>query len=181
MFQLHIKDTELFDEANETFILVKGKTLQLEHSLISLSKWEAKWKKPFLTREPKTAEEMMSYIECMTITQNVDPIVYTTITADQIEAIHKYLEDPMTATRIKEREGKGKSSKIVTNEEIYYSMIQYGIPFDPCQKWNLNHLLMLIRVCDEKQRPKKKMSRSELHRSNHSLNEARKAKYHTRG
>lgn len=180
MLQLVFPSTEFFDERTNKFIAVKGQTLQLEHSLVSVSKWEAKWKKPFMNPKPKTEEETIDYIRCMTITQNVNPLVYSMVTKDHVATVMDYINDPMTATTIKKKEGTG-SRAIVTSEVIYYQMTAYQIPFDPCQKWHLNRLLMLIRVCDEKNTPSKKMSRAQTAKSNHSLNAARRARMHTRG
>ena len=129
-----------------------------------------------------TIEETVDYIRCMTVTQNVNPLVYDLLTPDHVKQVMAYIGDPMTATTINERQGKGRSSgKITTSEEIYYYMTAYQIPFDPCQKWHFNRLMMLIRICDEKNSPKKKMSARQIAAQNRSLNAARKAKGHTRG
>ena len=180
MLQLKIEDAEFFDERTETFVKIKGQTLQLEHSLVSISKWEAKWKKPFLTKNEKTREETLDYIRCMTITQNVDPMLYVCISNDQIAEINKYIADPMTATTFAKQEGKGGSNKITTSEEIYYYMASYQIPFT-CEKWHFNRLMTLIKVCSEKNTPKKKMRKGDLVRQRRSLNAARRAKYGSHG
>ena len=181
MLQLKIPDSEAFDERQQKFIRIKGQTLSLEHSLVSISKWEAKYKKPFLSDKEKTVEETIDYIRFMTITQNVDPNLYTMLTPEHIKQVMSYIEDPMTATTITRKEGQGGRRTITTSELIYYYMTAYQIPFDPCQKWHLNRLLMLIRVCDEKNAPKKKMSRHDIASQNRSLNAARRAKAHSRG
>jgi hypothetical protein len=181
MLQLSIQRGELFDEENLKVITVRPHTLQLEHSLVSISKWEAKWKKPFLLKETKTVEETIDYIKFMTISQNVDPNLYNLITPEQVSQVVSYIEDPMTATTINSRNQRGNSGKVITSEEIYYFMTVYDIPFDPCQKWHLNRLLMLIRVCDEKNAPQKKMSRSQAAAKYKNLNAARRAKSHSRG
>lgn len=180
MFQLKIDDAMFFDEATETRVMVKGQTLQLEHSLVSIAKWESKWKKPFLSREGRTREETIDYIRFMTITQNVNPMLYSMITDEQIMEVQKYMDDPMSATTFTKQEGKGGTSRPTTNEEIYYAMAAYQIPFT-CEKWHLNRLLTLIRVADEKNKPKKNMSRGDLARRTRSLNAARRAKMHSRG
>ena len=180
MLQITVKGTELYDERQNRFIIVKGATLQLEHSLVSLSKWESKWKTYYLNNKDITPEMSLDYIRCMTTTQNVDPRVYGLLTEDNIKEIRDYIDDPMTATTFKNRSGP-VSRQIVTAEIIYYWMVTLGIPFDPCQKWHLNRLLTLIRVCDEKQSPKKKMSKQEAMNQRRSLNAARRAKYHTSG
>lgn len=180
MLQITIKGTELFDERTNRFITVKGATLQLEHSLVSLSKWESKWKVNYLNNAKMTPEMSIDYIRCMTITQNVDPNVYNYLTEENMREIREYIDDPMTATTFK-KSSKPPSRQIVTAEIIYYWMVTMGIPFDPCQKWHLNRLLTLIRVCDEKNSPKKKMSKREAMNQQRSLNAARRAKYHTNG
>lgn len=180
MLTINIPPTELWDEAKNEFIEFPGKKLQLEHSLVSLSKWESIWKKPFITptSQPKTREETLSYVKCMTITQNVDPYVYRFLTNDNLEAIRQYIDDPMTATTF---QSPGNSSKeIVTSEVIYYWMITFGIPME-CQKWHLNRLLTLVRVCSIKNQPAKKMSNRQILSNNAKLNAARRAALHTKG
>ena len=180
MLTLKIGDSEFFDEKTEQFVTVKGTTLELEHSLVSISKWEAKWKKPFLSHEPKTHEETMDYIRFMTKTQNVNPKIYDRITAEQIMEIDRYINDPMTATKINKAEGKGGSAKVLTSEEIYYYMVAYQIPSE-YQKWHFNRLMMLIRVCEEQNKPKKKMRKGDIARQRRSLNAARRARLGSKG
>lgn len=173
---------EGWDEEKQEFVEPKTQTLQLEHSLVSLSKWESKWNKPFLSKDIKTLEETVDYIRCMTITQNVDPDVYNCITNENIEQVNEYIEAPMTATWFNDNKsgrGKGKS-EITTSEIIYYWMISLNIPFE-CQKWHLNRLLTLIRVCDVKNAPPKKMSKKQQFSQQRNLNAARKKSLHTRG
>ena len=140
MRQIIIPKIEMWDEVNEEFIYVEEQTLRLEHSLVSLSKWESKWCKPFLTKENKTIEETIDYIRCMTITQNVDPKVYNCITNEQINQVNQYIEAPMTATWFSKDKNTKTSREQITSELIYYWMISLGIPFE-CQKWHLNRLL----------------------------------------
>lgn len=171
---------EIFDDEKQEFITPETKTLQLEHSLVSLSKWESKWCKPFFSKEEKTPEETIDYIKCMTITQNVKDEVYSHLTRDNIMQINKYIEAPMTATTFsKNNKGKG-SREIVTSELIYYWMITLNIPSE-YQKWHLNRLLTLIQVCNVKNEPAKKMSNKEIMSRNRALNAARKKKLNTRG
>ncbi len=159
---------------------MKGCTLSLEHSLVSLAKWESKWCKPFLSNDKeKTYEETLDYIRFMTVTQNVDPRVYENLSRENIQKINDYIEAPMTATTIREKGGKG-SKEIVTAELIYYWMIALQIPFE-CQKWHLNRLLMLIRVCNVKNQPSKKMSKRDVMSRNTSLNAARRKAMGQRG
>lgn len=180
MLQLNIKGSEMFDERTNKRIYLKGTTLQLEHSLVSLSKWESKWKVPFLGNDNLTQEMSIDYIRCMTITQHVDPNVYNFLTQENLDEVRAYIEDPMTATTFR-NEGKKPNRGVTTAEIIYYWMVALQIPFDPCQKWHVNRLLTLIRVCDEKNQPKKKMSKREAMSRQRSLNAARKAKYNTHG
>ena len=154
MLTVTIPAREMFDEKTGTFFTTKKQTLQLEHSLVSISKWESKWHKAFLNKEPKTFAQTIDYIKCMTITQNVDPLVYNRLTRSNFDEIHKYIEAPMTATTFYENLQKGRSKEIVTAELIYYWMIALNIPFE-CQKWHLNRLLTLIRVCEVKNNPPK--------------------------
>lgn len=173
------KGRELFDEVNNEFITSKAQTLQLEHSLVSLSKWESKWCKPFLTKDIKTHEESIDYIRCMTITQNVDPIVYRFITNEEMDQVNRYIEAPMTATTFSNNK-ESINREIITSEIIYYWMIALNIPFE-CQKWHLNRLITLINVCNIKNTPPKKMNKRDIMRRNRALNEARRKKLGTRG
>lgn len=169
----------MFNEKTGEFFNTKEQTLQLEHSLVSLSKWEAKWNKAFLTKEQKTPEQVLDYIRCMTITQNVDPNIYNALTDENIEAINKYIEAPMTATSFYDK-GLKKNNETVTSELIYYWMIALNVPME-CQRWHLNRLLTLIRVCNIKNTPPKKMNKRELMSRNAALNAARRSKLNTRG
>lgn len=179
MLQITVPGLELFDEERMEFIETKAVTLQLEHSLVSISKWESKWHKPFLGREPKTQEESLDYIRCMTINQNVDPMVYRSISADILKRVNAYIDDPMTATTFGGKDEK-KSREIVTSELLYYYMTALNIPFE-CQKWHLNRLLTLIRICSIKNQPSKKMSKKDIMSRNRSLNAARRARSGSRG
>lgn len=179
MLTITVPERELYDDRTSEFIYVKSQTLQLEHSLVSISKWESKWHKPFLTNDSKTEAEMRDYIRCMTITQNVDPNVYLGLTRDNVIAIKRYIDDSMTATTFSSVEKK-KSHKIVTSELIYYWMVSLNIPFE-CQKWHLNRLLTLIHICDIKNAPAKKMSKREIMNRNRSLNALRRSQLGTKG
>lgn len=180
MLKITIPAREMFDERTSSFITTKEQTLQLEHSLVSLSKWESKWCKPFLDpKQDKTLVETIDYIKCMTITQNVDPDVYNGLTQSNIDKINEYISAPMTATTFYEQKTGGKKETI-TSELIYYWMISFNIPME-CQKWHLNRLLTLIRVCSIKNTPPKKMSRRETANRYASLNAARRSKYNTTG
>lgn len=179
MLQITIPQTELFNEETQEFIPIKEQTLCLEHSLVSVSKWEAKWKKAFLGMEEKTLEELTDYIRCMTITQNVNPICYLGLTIENFKEVKKYIDDAMTATTFRKQNGP-RSREIITAEIIYYWMIELGIPFE-CQKWHLNRLLTLIQVCSIKNTPAKKMSRKDALAQQSQLNAARRAKFKSKG
>ena len=178
---LDIPGMEAWDEETEEFVTIKPTKLTLKHSLISISKWEAKWHIPFFETE-KNYEQIISYIQCMTISPNLesDSIVYKQLTRQNIDEIKEYLEDPMTATRIKEDRKEGKAGQVITSELIYCWMIQFGIPHE-FEKWHISRLITLIRVCSEENKPKKKMTRNEIMAQNKAINAARKAKLHTRG
>lgn len=180
MLYLTIPSGEIYDERTNMFVYMKEQTLQLEHSLVSLSKWEAKWCKPFLTKTEKTVEETVDYIRCMTVNQGVDPLVYTRLRVEDFLAVNKYIEAPMTATTFSNTQKGGSNSEQVTSELIYYWMIALNIPFE-CQKWHLNRLLTLIRVCEVKNTPPKKMSKREIMSRNAALNAARRKKLGTKG
>lgn len=180
MLTITIPSGEIFNEATNEFINMDSKTLNLEHSLVSISKWESKWKKPFLGKDPKTKEEMIDYIRCMTITQNVDPNTYLFITNKNIEEISSYIEDSMTATWFTDKENKKVNKEVITSEIIYYWMVSFNIPVE-FQKWHLNRLLTLIKVCSLKNAPQKKMSKGEILNRNKAINKARKESMHTSG
>lgn len=169
---------DLWDERNQQFLSIKETTIQLEHSLLSISKWESKWNKSFINTKDKTEEELIDYIKCMTITKNVDPNIYVCLTAENIQEIVNYINAPMTATTIRDT---GKSNhEIVTSELIYYWMISLNIPVK-FEKWHLNRLITLIRVCSIRNQPAKKMSRGEIMQRNAALNAARKKRWNTKG
>ena len=182
MLRITIPKTEAFDELTNEFIYTKEQTISLEHSLVSISKWESKWHKPYLSKEPKSTEETLDYVRCMTLTQNVDPKVYYCIPDSEMKKIADYLEDPMTATWFSEDEDstKGRQSRIITSELIYYWMITLGVPFE-CQKWHINRLITLIRVCNEENKPRKKMPTNQLLARNAKLNKARRAALNSKG
>lgn len=179
MLTITIPAVEMWDEKEEQFVYSPETTLELEHSLVSLSKWESKWQKPFLSGKEKTEEEVLDYIKCMVLTPNVSPDVYDHLTEDNIADINRYIDAPMTATTFSDKNNK-PSREIITAELIYYWMITANIPFE-CQDWHLNRLLTLIKVCGIKNSPKKKMSKREIMSRNASLNAARKKQLNTRG
>lgn len=176
-------EPEKWDSEKEEFIPPKTVTLTLEHSLVSISKWESKWCKPFLSdKGDKTDEETLDYIRCMTITQNVNPSVYEHITNREIDIITDYINAPKTATTFGDdgSKKKKKNKQIVTNELIYFWMIAHGIPHE-YEKWHLNRLLTLIQVCEAERAPKKKMSMGDRMRRNAAINAANRAKFNSKG
>lgn len=173
MLKLEIPGTELYNAKTNEFINTKPKILILEHSLVSVSKWESIWCKPFLTKTPKTIEETISYIKCMNISQNIEDIVFQCLTEKDITKINEYIDAPMTATTINNAHSK-PNHEIITSEIIYYWMITYNIPVE-FQKWHLNRLLTLIQVCSAKNNPQK-MSKSEVLKQHRAINQARRSK-----
>jgi hypothetical protein len=180
MLYVTIPATEYFDHSRNEFVDVGEHKLQLEHSLVSISKWEAKWEKPFISKDPKTTEETFDYIRCMTLTQNVNPNVYRVIPNDVLEQIDAYINAPMTATKFNNDLKTKAQKEIITSDLIYYWMIVENIPFE-CQKWHLNKLLTLIRVCSIKNTPPKKMSKKDILARNRTLNAQRKEALKTKG
>lgn len=180
MLELLVPGRELFNEELNEFIYTKEATLQLEHSLLSISAWESKWHKPFLGKDKNRGiEETVDYIRCMTLNKNVDPSVYSNLTDKEISKVIDYIEDPMTATTFRE-DKRPPSREIITSELIYYWMVSLQIPFE-CQKWHLNRLLTLIQVCNIKNTPPKKMGKRGTVNQNHALNQARRASLGTHG
>lgn len=178
MLKIVIPEQELFNEETQEFVYTKSVVLTLEHSLLSISKWESKWKKPFLSKTPMNAEEMRDYIRCMTINTVSDENVYLCIPDIEVKRIQAYIDDKMTATWFTEKDNK-KSKEIITSEIIYYWMIGNQIPFE-CEKWHLNRLLTLIRVCSEKNNTKK-MPKKEAMNRQRALNAARRKALNSRG
>ena len=180
MLWITVPARELWDEKRERFVTTKEQTLQLEHSLVSLSKWESKWNKPFLGKEEKTIEELIDYIRCMTLTQNVKPEVYFCLTDENIKDVTDYVYAPMTATTFSEDKTTKKNREIVTSELIYYWMVALNIPFE-CQKWHLNRLLTLVRVCEIKNQPNKKPNKKDTMRRYAELNAANRKRFNSKG
>ena len=181
MLTIVIPSNEKWNEITEEFIYSKSQTIQLEHSLVSISKWEAKWKKPFLSSKDKTNDETLDYIRCMTITQNVSPEIYFHLTKENLKDIEDYIESSMTATIFSRDNNSNKgSTEIITSEIIYYWMITLNIPFE-CQKWHIKRLLTLIKVCDIKNQTPQKQSTRDIMIENTRINEERKRRLNTKG
>lgn len=180
--------TEYYDEAKNEFVSIgklnKPVTLHLEHSLVSVSKWEAKWHKPFLgtgrkSDKEKTKEEIKDYIKCMTLDKNVPDVAYDCLTNDNISEIEAYITNPMTATTFGAEQQKGRR-EIVTSELIYYWMVALNINFE-CEKWHLNRLLTLIRICNIMNQPKKKVSQKDQVARYAQMNKERRARMKSSG
>lgn len=181
MLVVHVPESERFDEATNEFIYVKETNIQLEHSLVSLSKWESRWHKPFFhPTMKKSNEETLDYIRCMTITQNVKPETYYALTKENITQIQQYIDDPMTATTFSNQQIGPPNREIITAELIYYWMISYNVPVE-FEKWHLNKLLALIHVLSIKNDKPKKMSKKAIMSRNAALNAARRQQFNTRG
>ena len=179
MLTIHVVGGELYDEDRNEFINGFEGDLELEHSLVALSKWESKWHVPYLGNEKLTPDQVLDYVKCMTLNE-IDPVAYSHLTLENIQAIKEYIENKMTATTFVETEGSSPDRGVVTSELVYYWMVALQIPFE-CQHWHLHRLLTLIRVCNVKNQPDKKMSTAATLRQNQALNAARRAKYHSRG
>lgn len=180
MLNVLVPAIRLWNPETEEFTYTTPVSIQLEHSLISLSKWEARWHKPFLSKKQKTPEELLDYIRCMTLTQNVNPNLYNNLPGSVIDQIISYMNEEQHATTFSNLANERHGAEVVTAEIIYYWMVSFGIPFE-CQKWHLSRLMALIRVCSIKNAPPKKMSQSELRNRNRALNDARRKSLHSRG
>ena len=180
MLRITVPANEFYDESRKEFINIKEQTLQLEHSLVSLSKWESKWCKPFLSRHKMTIEESRDYVRCMTLTQNVPEETYYGLTDQNLEAIREYIDSPMTAIRFPAEEKGRINREPITSELIYYWMIALNIPLE-CQKWHLNKLIALIKLCNIKNQPAKKLSHQEIAKRNAAINESNKKFFNTKG
>lgn len=164
MLSIEVPLIESYDEDREEFVITSAYRLELEHSLVSLSKWEQKFEKPFLSNDEKTAEETLWYIKAMTLTPNVPAEIYEKLTDANVTQINEYISSKMTATWFREDGQKPPNREIITSEVIYYWMLTLNINMS-CETWHLNRLITLIRVTNEKNAPPKKMSRAEAARA----------------
>lgn len=183
MLNIEIPAQELFIPNTNEFLIIDAQILRLEHSLVSISKWEEKWHEKFLDpKRQSTQEQVIDYIKCMTLNENVSDNVYKLLTQNDIVKIKEYMEDPHTATTFHHfgENQKRFSNKVTSTEEIYYMMFSYGIPKE-CETWNINRLLTLIEVFSVKNGGEKKMSTKEVMQQNAALNAARRAKLKTKG
>lgn len=178
---IKVPEQEFFNSETNEFYTIKSTTFKIEHSLVAIAKWESKWHIAFLDdKVEKTNEMMIDYIRCMTISQNIDPQIYNHLPPSVIKEINDYIDDPMTATTFNDLNKGPNRGEFVTNELIYYWMIAQNIPLE-CEKWHLNRLMTLIKVCSEKNKDPKKMNKRDIINRNRALNEARKRAYGTRG
>lgn len=182
MLEINVKRVEFYDESIGEFVTIEPRTLHLEHSLYAIAKWESKWKKAFLAddkRHKKTQEQLIDYIRCMILDDDVDPLIVNALTQEQLDQIAAYMDDTMTATWFNDKNinlGQGKND-IVTSELVYYWMAASQIPFET-QYWHFNRLMTLLKVASIKSQPSKKMSKQDVLRQNHAINKARR-KPHT--
>lgn len=175
MLKIYIPPSEWFNQQTSEFVTIKGGLLKLEHSLLSISEWESKWKKPFLTEDKKTNEEMYDYVRCMTLNKDVDESIYQCLSQSAVNQIEFYINDPHTATTFSKKNTPDNSTEFITSELIYYWMVEMGIPFE-CQKWHLNRLLTLIKIVSIKRDSKNnKMSQADILRRNAATNARRRA------
>ena len=180
MLTIIVPGTEFYDDITKEFMTKNDVVIELEHSLVSLSKWESEYEKPFLSSDEKTEEEILSYVKAMVLTQKIPPEVFSRFTKDNWDKINDYINAKNSATWFNEPKSANRSSETITAELVYYWMIAFQIPFE-CQYWHLNRLFTLIKICNAKNAKPKKMSRNEIAQRNRELNEQRKAQYNTRG
>lgn len=183
MLELHIPEVELFDEENDRFVHVKEQSIRLEHSLVSISKWESKWQKPFFDKkEKKTREELIDYIRCMIINPPRDFDIIAALTSDNLTEIVDYINNSQTATTVTYliKSKTPHRNENVTSELIYYWMLSAGIPFD-CEKWHISRLFALIKICGAKSESGKKGNSLEYARVQSALNAQRRAKLKSKG
>lgn len=180
MLRIVVPGPQMFDESSQEFTTVDDTVLELEHSLVSLSKWESIYEKPFLEAKEKTSEEILGYVKAMVLTTNVPEEVFLRLSTENIEAVNNYINAKMTATWFNEPPGAPRSREIITAEVVYYWMTIFQIPFS-CEEWHLNRLFTLIRICNIKQAKPKKMSRNEIAARNRELNAQRRSQLGTRG
>ena len=179
MLKITIPENEMWDEVNERFVQVKETTISLEHSLVSISKWEAKYHKSFINTKEKSVEEIVDYIKFMTLTQNVPDVVYLFLTEENYKSINDYISDPMTASSVNDEKKTGRG-EVMTSELLYYYMFANGIPKE-CEKWHLNRLIMLIKIFGAKSEPPQKMNKVATAKKWANLNAQRRKALGTKG
>lgn len=181
MIKLELPEIEVFNEADETFAVIPAKTLELEHSLLSLYNWESKWKKSFLSSDKRTSEETYGYIQAMCQSEELSLDDIARLSTEQFATINAYIEDKMTATWFNEIPGQRKTYETITAEIIYYWMNALNINEAQWENRHLNQLFTYIRVVNEKNKPAKKVPRADAAAQQRALNEKRLAEMGTRG
>lgn len=180
MLRITVPETELFDETTQSFSIVEGFVLELEHSLVSLSKWESKFQTPFLVPGKKTSQQIIDYVKAMILTPEISPDVISRLSFENLSEINDYIDSKQSATTFGSMPDQKGRSEIITSELIYYWMVTFNIPFE-CETWHLNRLFSLIRICNLKNGKQKKMSQSQLAQRNRELNEQRLIQLNTTG
>jgi hypothetical protein len=180
MLTLHVAGVESFDDNSQEFTSQGEVVLELEHSLVSLSKWESVHEKPFLGKEAKTPQEIISYVRCMTLSDDIAPEVFDQLNIKHFDEISEYIDAKRSATWFSDQPGTPKSREVITSELIYYWMTVFNIPFE-CERWHLNRLFTLIRICNIKQSKPEKMSRADMAQRNREMNAMRKQQLGTSG
>lgn len=180
MLTIIVPGTEFFNEETEEFEYHDNTVLELEHSLISLSKWESEFEKPFLTNESKSTEEILGYIKAMVLNPKFSPEVFSRLTKQNLDEINRYIESNYSATTFGEMPHRRGRNEIITSELIYYWLVAFNIPFE-VETWHLNRLFALVKICNLKNSKPTKMTRSQIAQRNRALNEERRAKYNTTG
>ena len=179
MLEITVPANEIYLPGENRFVAVPSCTLTLEHSLISIAKWESKWHIPYLNAKKRSRAQEFDYIRCMAVGPVKNEYVFLVLTPENIAQIRAYMEESMTATTFSKGQ-RSISREVVTAETLYCRMFANNIPME-CQKWHLNRLLTLIRVCDAKNGPKSKMTKRQTAAHYAEQNALRRAKYNSRG
>ena len=180
MLRLTIAEEEFYNESKDEFFTLPELQLDLEHSLLSVSKWESEFEKPFLSTADRSSEEVLRYAYYMITTPEISPEVISRLTNQDLKKINDYIEKKNTATTFSDTKKHGGRTETITAELVYYWMVAFQIPIE-CEAWNLNRLFALIRICNMKNQPQKKMSRHEIAQRNRELNAQRRAELGTKG
>lgn len=169
MLEIYIPEREYYDTQSGEFTKVDDVVLHFEHSLLSLTEWEMKYRKPFLATEKKSTEEYLDYIRMMCLEELKDEYLSNELVTHAIQ----YMQDTPTATKLS-TDNDSNSRRIMTSEVIYAYMANASIPFS-CESWNLQRLFYLLGVIGELNKPAKKMSPEEAMKKQAILNQQRLA------
>jgi hypothetical protein len=180
MLTIVVELQEAYNNDTEEFVSSKVYPLNLEHSLVSLAKWESKWEKPFLSDTSKTPEETLWYVKAMTLTPDVPDEIYDMLSNENLEAVNAHINAKMTATWFVKKPTRASSREVITAELVYFWMTTLSIPFE-CQHWHLNRLLTLVQVCNEKNKKPTTVSGKEAAQRRSALNAERKTKLNSQG